>query len=83
METFRLHNFKDSSVLHAASWNTETKDLIVIFRSRAVWLYRQIPETIYQNFITSSSPGKFFNTDIRDTYPSLCLYKEGVTVVQT
>jgi hypothetical protein len=83
METFKLHNFKESSVLHAASWNNETKDLIIIFRSRAVWLYRQVPETIYENFIAATSSGQFFNVNIRDTYLSQCLYKQGETVVQT
>jgi hypothetical protein len=82
METFKVHNFKDSSVLNMCIWDKDKKDLMVIFQSKAAWLYKQVPESVYEKFITASSSGKFFNENIRDTYVSLCLFKEGSNVVK-
>lgn len=76
METFKIHHFKDSSVLDMCIWDTDKKDLMVVFKSKAAWMYKQVPETIYNQFIKASSSGKFFNTNIRDTYVSICLFKE-------
>lgn len=76
METFKIHYFKDSSVLETCIWDINKKDLLIIFKSKAAWLYRKIPEDVYFNFINSDSAGKFFNKNIRNSYPQKCLFKE-------
>jgi hypothetical protein len=81
MDTLKVHHFKDSSVLDMCLWDTEKNDLMVVFKSKAAWVYKKVPENVYDNFITAESSGKFFNENIRNAYASLCLFKEGSTVV--
>ncbi len=80
METFKLYHFKDSSVLDTCIWDTNNSDLLIIFKSKAAWIYKNVPEDVYFNFINSDSSGKFFNEYIRNVYSQKCLFKEGQTI---
>lgn len=62
------------------AWNIDTNDLMVVFVSRAVWLYKNVPSFVHQEFIDAHSAGAYFNKSIRNSYDALCIYKEGTTV---
>ena len=80
METFKVHYFRDSSVLDMCIFDANKSDLLVIFKSKAAWLYKKVPENVYREFIEAHSSGKFFNDNIRNTYESVCIFKQGVTL---
>lgn len=78
--SYNFHKFKESSVLHSVAWSDEQESLIVVFKSGSVWIYKEANKDIYNNFIKAASPGSYFNNFIRNTLPSECVYKKGVSV---
>ncbi len=45
------------------------RQLFVQFNSGVRWVYREVPEGLWQGFKEAESKGKFFHTNIRNTYP--------------
>ena len=80
MEKLLVHYFKDSSTLFMCAWDLNSNDLMVVFNSKAVWLYKKVPSYVHQEFIDAHSAGAYFNKNIRNMYHSLCMYKEWTTV---
>jgi hypothetical protein len=46
----------------------ETGTLEVVFRAGGVYRYQDVPETVYQSFMTASSHGTFFQQNIKNQY---------------
>jgi hypothetical protein len=57
-----------SSNISAIDYDQETLTLTVVFRSGATYSYQGVPEDTYEAFRTASSPGRYFQTAIRDAY---------------
>jgi hypothetical protein len=62
----------ESSNIEAVGFGPdEGKDhgvLRVQFKSGKQYEYDNVPESVYQDFLTAFSPGRFFNETIRKTY---------------
>jgi lysyl-tRNA synthetase class 2 len=58
-----------SSLLSAVTYSIERKTLKVEFTHGEVYLYTKVPLSVYQDLVTASSKGRFFNSEIRDGYP--------------
>lgn len=58
----------ESSNLKSASYNTESKDLIVTFNSGAIYEYNNVPWEMFTKFRMSKSQGKHFNENISRSY---------------
>ena len=58
-----------SSALESAVYDRATEELIVEFVEGGMYGYSGVPEQVYRSLVSSSSPGRFFNLEIRDRYP--------------
>ena len=58
----------DSSFIVSAGYTPEDQRMYVEFISGSIFVYENIMESLFQNFITSESHGKFFNALIRQAY---------------
>lgn len=62
--------YVQSSALEQLSYDGATQILRATFRgSGRTYLYRGVPQEIYDSLIFADSIGAFFNTYIRDRYP--------------
>ena len=57
----------DSSVLKAVAYATD-ETLELEFRTGAVYRYFRVPCTVFENLITATSKGSYFNRNIRDSF---------------
>ena len=57
----------DSSVLKAVAYATD-ETLELEFRTGAVYRYFGVPCTVFENLITATSKGSYFNNNIRDSF---------------
>jgi hypothetical protein len=54
-------------VLKAAAYSTDEK-LELEFRTGPVYRYFEVPSVIFQNLITATSKGAYFNHNIRNSF---------------
>jgi hypothetical protein len=59
-----------SSNIAGIDHDPRTNTLTVYFNSGAIWAYSGVPETVYQDFRTANSPGTYYVTYIKGTYPA-------------
>ncbi len=57
-----------SSVVQNFSYNADTKTLMVIFVSGAVYEYYHVPHAAYMDMKMSGSKGTYLNLHIKDKY---------------
>ena len=58
----------DCSAIRDASYAHEQRELRITFISGRQYAYANVPPSIYDAFLTSSSKGAFFNIAIRGRY---------------
>ena len=58
----------ESSNLKSAAYNTESKDLVVIFNSGSIYEYNNVPWESFTKFRMAKSQGKYFNENISRGY---------------
>lgn len=58
-----------SSNITSASYDTTSKDLLVIFKNGSIYEYKNFPWAQFTKFRMSESQGKFFTTEIKNNYP--------------
>lgn len=57
-----------SSNIDAAEYDAETGTLSVTFRSGATYTYLGVDEALYQDLLTSESPGSYLARHIKDRH---------------
>ncbi len=57
-----------SSVIDSFSYKAENQTLQIIFVSGKIYVYKKVPEKIYQAMKTSVSKGVYFNRYIKNNY---------------
>ena len=57
-----------SSNLAGYDYDPEKRVLTILFTSGREYSYRDVPENIADELGTASSPGKYFNSAIKDSY---------------
>lgn len=57
-----------STVIRAFFYDAANGELSVVFRSGRRYVYRGVPETVYQRMRAAFSKGEFFNLHVRDRY---------------
>ena len=57
-----------SSNVAATRYDPTTETLEVRFHSGRSYAYERVPSSIYQGLVDAESPGKYFNTSIKDNY---------------
>ena len=63
----RLYTTLDSSLLKAAAYSTD-ETLQLEFHTGPVYRYFHVPPTIFQNLMTATSKGAYFNRNIRNSF---------------
>jgi KTSC domain-containing protein len=57
-----------STVISAHDYDPESRRLEITFVTGRIYLYEEVPVSIYSAFSAAPSKGKFFNKFIRDRY---------------
>ncbi len=66
---FLLHVFiMPSAVIAHIDYDSEKKELIVVFLSGETYVYEQVPEKIYKEFRASISKGNYLNRKIKKLF---------------
>ena len=63
----RIH--VSSSNLSAVGYDPTTETLEVEFLDGSIFEYRNVPQFAYDQFMSASSAGSYFNREIRNFYP--------------
>lgn len=64
----KILNEIESSNIVRTEYDTESKDLIIEFKSGLKYEYKDVPHQVYTKFRVSPSQGKFFSSDIAKKY---------------
>lgn len=64
-----------SSVINQAKYNFETGDLRILFKNPSIdpyintwYVYKDVPQSVWDNFCLSESAGKYFHNNIKGFY---------------
>jgi len=57
-----------SSVIRSFSYDGRRRELLVVFRSRRRYVYRQVPAETFAAMKAAFSKGAYFNRHIRDRF---------------
>lgn len=58
----------NSSNLRRCSYDIETETLQIQFHSGRVYTYTEVPASVYNGLLMASSPGEYFNNNIKGVY---------------
>jgi hypothetical protein len=58
-----------STAIRFISYDADSERLSVTFVTGRRYIYENVPEKIYDEFLNASSRGQFFNFEIRDRFP--------------
>jgi hypothetical protein len=59
-----------SSTIASVGYDREEHLLEIEFRTGRVYRYRLVPDSVHRELLAAPSQGRFFNTRIRDRYPT-------------
>lgn len=59
----------DSSSLKSVGYDASAQTLEVEFNHGAVYVYKGVPQDVFEELKAAESKGRFFNSNIRDRYP--------------
>ena len=68
IQVTKIINEIKSSNIKKTEYDTETKKLIVEFNNGFKYEYEDVPHQAYTKFRMAESQGKFFTTDISNTF---------------
>lgn len=57
-----------SSNLKRCSYDIESGELQIQFQSGKTYTYEGVPASVYNGLLEASSPGQYFNANIKDIY---------------
>ena len=64
-----------SSNIDCVSYDADEELLEIEFVSGAIYLYRNVPSGVVEDFMSSPSKGRFFHQNIKGVYTTRCLTK--------
>lgn len=62
------HQIVYSSMINSIGYDPNTSEMEVEFNDGTTVTYSDVPKYIYNEFISSTSKGKFFHQNIKDIY---------------
>lgn len=57
-----------SSMVSAVGYNSNTKDLEVVFNTGKIWIYEDVSKDVYEELLNSDSIGSFMRNEIIGCY---------------
>ncbi len=64
----QLSSALQSSALTGAEYDTDSKELKIVFASRRTYTYHDVPQKIYDELITAPSAGQYWHSAIKDAF---------------
>jgi len=64
----KIFNDITSSNIIKTVYDTETENMLVVFKSGLKYEYEKVPHKVYSQFRLAESQGKFFTSSIAKTY---------------
>jgi len=64
----RSHVFTNSSSILSATWDDDSNELTIVFKSGRSYIYENVPETVWDGFTSAGSAGQYFHQNIREVY---------------
>jgi hypothetical protein len=61
----------DSTLVYEAYYNATKKELALVFHGGLSYIYKGVPFHHYQNLVDASSPGRYYNQNIKGKYDSV------------
>jgi hypothetical protein len=59
----------DSSMIHAAGYDEDERELEVVFNSGEVYRYENVDKEVYEGLMAADSKGRYMRAHIIDMYP--------------
>jgi hypothetical protein len=59
----------NSSMIRAVGYNSETKEMEVVFTSGKIFVYSNVPEKIFDGLLTAKSKGQYMRAHVIAAYP--------------
>ena len=59
----------ESSAIRSIHYSDRRRELSITFAETGTYIYREVPQQVYDDFVKAPSKGQFFNEAIRDRYP--------------
>ena len=66
-------NHYDSSTLKSSSYDYKSRDMFMTFNSGQTYLYKEVPNEIYEEFANSESHGRALNRLIKNNKDIECI----------
>jgi hypothetical protein len=60
--------FVDSSSVEAIGYDVDERELWVQFHGGRTYVYSEVPEEVYQEFVQADSKGSYFNRELKPNY---------------
>lgn len=60
--------YVDSSNIEAIGYDVDAQELHVRFLSGAVYIYYEVPQGVFDAFVSAPSKGSFLNRDIKNVF---------------
>lgn len=64
----KMH-YVDSSNLESVGYDENTNTLFVEFKKNGIYQYFGVPQYVFAELLTASSPGTYLNENVKNTYP--------------
>lgn len=61
--------YVDSSNLDQIGYDGDSMELHIVFKSGAHYIYRDVPETVYEGLVGAASKGSYLNREVKNVYP--------------
>jgi hypothetical protein len=57
-----------SSMIASAGYDPDTRAMEIEFRSGKTYTFEEVPPYVFENLLSSDSPGRYFNQSIKGVY---------------
>ena len=62
-------SFPGSSVLRWAAYDEEAQELFTALKTGRTYVYRDVPDWVFDGLLTAESAGRYYNVRIKDHFP--------------
>ena len=59
-----------SSLIHSVAYNSDYNSLQINFHQGSIYVYYNVPESVFEQLISAESAGRFYNQQIKGEYES-------------
>jgi hypothetical protein len=64
----KFHDVESSNIARVA-YDNAAESLHVEFKNGSLYVYSEVPQTVFEEMLSARSVGKYFGKNVRDVYP--------------